>query len=319
MNAVVTRDWAAFSRQTIISDLGAHAARVRVTSIATSDLVEFIGGTVLNFVTDRTLVDGALFASRLWQVDLRTTAAMLDALFALSETPLSAPRRPDERIVGNCRDTALLCASVLRAHEIPARVRYGFAHRLYRPHEPMHEHAITEYFDGQRWRTIDCRMHREIIALHDIDLVPGQLLPDGLFVPALTLWRQCRAGERDFAAFGGPHGERGRGMSAVAKYAYQDIASLNGFEPLMWDVWGPALFRHPEAVIDDDDELDALDRCARLNPDAPDEWARLCALYEASDLLRVPDVVTSFSPHAGLRRWPLPARIVNPLFQASQI
>ncbi|RQS70487.1 transglutaminase domain-containing protein [Burkholderia sp. Bp8963] len=306
MNTAITRDWATFSRQTVVSDPGAHAARATVASLAPSDLVECIGRTVLNFVTDRTLVDSALFASRLWQVDLRTTEAMLDALFAISETSLSAPRRPDERIVGNCRDTALLCASVLRTYAVPARVRYGFAHRLYRPHARMHEHAVTEFFDGQRWQTIDCRMHGEVIALHDIDLVPGQLLPDGLFVPALTLWHQCRSGERDFATFGGPHGGLGRGMSAVAKYAYLDIASLNGFEPLMWDVWGPALFRHPEAVIDDEEELEALDRCACLNPDEPGEWARLRDVYESSDVLRVPGVVTSFSPQAGVRRWPLP-------------
>ncbi|MHA6907581.1 transglutaminase domain-containing protein [Ralstonia pseudosolanacearum] len=306
MNTAGTGDWTAFSRHTVVSDPGVHAARLSMSSLAPFDLVECIGRTVLNFVTDRTLVDGALFTSRLWQIDLRTTEAMLDALFGLSDTPLSAPRRPDERIVGNCRDTALLCASVLRAQGVPARVRYGFAHRLYRPDEPMHEHAVTEFFDRQRWQTIDCRMHGEVVARHNIGLLPGQLLPDGLFVPALTLWRQCRIGERDFAAFGGPYCDVGRGMSAVAKYAYQDIASLNGFEPLMWDVWGPALFRHPEAIIDDDEELDALDRCACLNPDVPAEWAQLRATYNASDVLHVPAVVTSFSPQAGLRRWPLP-------------
>jgi hypothetical protein len=299
----LSRDWAAFARQTSISDPGPYASRALAASVVPFDLVESIGRTVLNFVTDRTLVDRAQFASRLWQIDLRTTEAILGALFAISETPLSDARPPAERIVGNCRDVALLCASVLRAHQVPARVRYGFSHRFYRPGEPLQEHAATEFFDGQQWRTLDCRANSEVIGLYDLDLVPGQDLPDGGFLPALPLWRECRTGARDFATFGGPGGDWGQGMSAVAKYAYQDIASLNGFEPLMWDVWGAALFRHPQAVIDDDDELDALDQCACLDPADPEQWARLKELYHASDVLRVPGVVTSFSPHAGVRRW----------------
>ena len=310
MNPGHRGEWSAFCRQTASSDPGVYAGHLCAVPLEPLELVECIGRTVLNFVTDRPLVDGPLFASRLWQIDLRTAEAMLGALFEISDTPLSGRRRPDERIVGNCRDTALLCASILRSHGVPARLRYGFAHQLYRPERAMHEHVVTEFFDGEQWQMIDCRMHSEVIALHDIDLVPGALLPEGLFVPALAVWHACRAGARDFAAFGGRADDIGRGMSAVAKYAYQDIAALNGFEPLVWDVWGPALFRHPEALIDDEEELDALDRCAALDPDLPAGWAALKAIYEASDVLRVPRVITSFSPHAGLRRWPVPAGVV---------
>jgi len=297
--------WDFQRRQTPISAPGRHAAGLAQLSLDPIALVESIGRMVLNFVTDRSLIAPALFHERYAQVDLRTTEAMLDALVALSPEPLHVWRTPAQRILGNCRDTALLCASALRAGGVPARIRYGFSHHLYQRSAPLHEHAVTEFHDGE-WKSIDCRVTSELLARHRIDLTPGQILPPGLFLPALGLWKLCRTGQMSFAEFGGHRRDRAQGMSYLAKLVYLDIAALNGFEPLIWDAWGPPLYRTAPVVLDDPEELEMLDGLANCDPCSTESWLAMKAKYEASDMVRVPRTVVSYSPHSGLRKWTIP-------------
>ena len=53
----------------------------------------------------------------------RTIETMLQKILELDDRPLTASRAFEERLVGCCRDYALLLCSLLRQQDIPARVR----------------------------------------------------------------------------------------------------------------------------------------------------------------------------------------------------
>ncbi|HUT20809.1 MAG TPA: transglutaminase domain-containing protein [Anaerolineae bacterium] len=57
------------------------------------------------------------------EINLRSTEEILEAAMALDDRPLTAPRAALQRVVGNCRDYALLLTAMLRHQGIPARVR----------------------------------------------------------------------------------------------------------------------------------------------------------------------------------------------------
>lgn len=297
--------WDFHRQQSLITDPGRHRHRLATVAVDTVTLVESFGRMVLNFVTDRTLIEQPLFNSRLAQVDLRTVSAMLDALDQIAHLPLEARRSPQQRIVGNCRDCAVLCCAALRAHGIPARVRYGFAHHFYNRNERLHEHAVTEFADPD-WKMVDCRLNSETISRYSVPLIPGQILSMDLFRPALKVWKDCREGRSDFADFSNGKDDSAYGMWYVSKFAYQDLASLNGFEPLMWDVWGPQLFRTAPIALDDPEELQLLDAFAAMDPYHPDDLSRMNALYLDCEMLRVPRKLVSYSPHRGLYKWTYP-------------
>ena len=64
--------------------------------------------------------------------------------------PLTVAREPAQRLVGNCRDHAVLFTSLLRQQGVPARVRVGFATYLT---DRIHcDHWIVE--TGTRRRTL---------------------------------------------------------------------------------------------------------------------------------------------------------------------
>ena len=80
------------------------------------------------------------------EIHLRTVAQMLARIRELDPTPLTVAREPAQRLVGNCRDHAVLFTALLRQQGIPARMRVGFAR--YFPSNKNEDHWITEYWDA---------------------------------------------------------------------------------------------------------------------------------------------------------------------------
>ncbi len=122
-------------------------------------------------------------------------------------------------------------------------------------------------------------------------------------------WSLRSSGEVEADEFDGPDAvyvssqdEHGH-VNGVARLLPTTAPSLNGIEPLMWDVWGSLLYRIAPTEIEDECELDALDRFAALNPDDPEEWAQMHSLYNDDELIRMPEKVVSYSPQNGLLKW----------------
>jgi len=94
--------------------------------------------------------------SVIFEDDILTTAqGMLSELFR-RDKKYSIDRQVKDKIHVTCRGEALLLAAILKAKDIPARVRSGFSEYL-RHDGIYYDHWITEYYDAdqKRWILVD--------------------------------------------------------------------------------------------------------------------------------------------------------------------
>ena len=81
------------------------------------------------------------------EVNIRPVSEMLRLMHQARPAPADRSRaRPNERVVGNCRDHAVLLCAMLRHQGRPARVRVGFA--AYLSDKMISDHWVTEYWDA---------------------------------------------------------------------------------------------------------------------------------------------------------------------------
>ena len=160
-------------------------------------------------------------------------AERLDTIARSGNGAPFAPRPPFQRMVGTCRDFALMVCAALRHHAVPARVRCGFA--AYFNPAAFEDHWICEYWlPGEgRWALADAQLdeaHREHLQI-DFDIAD---LPREQFVFPWQAWQRCRAGSRDPALFGSGS-IRGEGFLQVN--LARDLLSLAKQEVSDWDGW----------------------------------------------------------------------------------
>ncbi len=222
------------------------------------------------------------------ELQLRSTERRLKRILELDGRPLSVPRDPERRVIGICRDYALMLASILRHQGVPARARCGFG-RYFLPNH-YEDHWVCEYWSAAegRWVLVDPQLdelQREKLSL-SFDPLDA---PRDQFVVAGEGWRLCRAGEADPDAFGiaDMHG-----LWFVRGNVVRDVAALNRVELLPWDCWGIIDARDEELSADD---LAVLDRVAELAGGDVPEWEALRRLYEGDARLRVPGSITSYT------------------------
>ncbi len=171
------------------------------------------------------------------ELNLRSIEEKLDAYYSFEETPFTQPRDNINRVIGNCRDFALLLVSMLRHKDIPARVRSG-AGKYFFPDDPnrFEDHYICEYWDKEekRWIMVDSQIddfQRKALKLEMNTLD----IPCDKFLDAGRTWKEFRTGNFEPERFG--IGEW-RGEMFVLNKLLMDLASLNKIEVLAWDCWG---------------------------------------------------------------------------------
>ena len=210
----------------------------------------------------------------------------LSTLISIKDAPLTELREPIDRVVGNCRDFALLLTSILRHKGIPARERSGVARYFYPPPKDFHEdHFITEYWNEKenRWMMVDPQIdeiQRSILKL-TMDTFD---IPDEQFLGAGKSWIKLREGKikPEQIGVGQYTGE------AYTRYKLiQDLASLNKIEVLAWEHWGICSSR--DELTDEDYEL--LDQLAKDIANSRDSktFFELKELFENDSRFKVPD------------------------------
>lgn len=200
---------------------------------------------------------------RLAEIDHRWVASILATDQRRNGTPLAVPREPVDRVVGCCRDYALLFVSALRHKGIPARTRVGFA--TYFGEGFNFDHVIAEYWNGDRWVTVDPELEPG-----DNDKFDSLDMPRGPFVSAAEVWRDSRAGRIDPDLYGVQPGLAITGdelntsqlalggLWFIRTYVHYQLAHLMGDELLLWETWGSLSPTYTEADAAETDELAAL-------------------------------------------------------------
>jgi hypothetical protein len=220
---------------------------------------------------------------------------MFKRLFELHDAPLSAERLPHQRLVGCCRDFTVLFLALARHKGVPARARVGFA--TYFAAGWNVDHEIAEVWDGaeHRWRLVDPERHDGHVDPTDGAVIDPLDVPPDRFIVAPRAWLACRAGDADperFVVDPGLGIPRTRSWPYLVHNLLQDLAALNKHEMVLWDWWGLA-----ESDEFTADHLALLDRVADIMVSGAATVDDLRDLYNRAEL-RVPSVVTSYSPAA---------------------
>jgi len=268
-----------------LSELGAHAARVKDLPDGLADLCRVVQGLVVHpFLGHLYGLEPA--AIRHAELEIRGAAEFLDRALALDPRPLAEPRPPERRVVGNCRHFTLLLCSLLRARGMPARARCGFATWF----EPSNftDHWVCEVWDPARgaWRLVDAQLDARQREAFGLSFDPLDV-PRTEFLVAGEAWQRCRSGRSDPHAFGIMDL---RGLWFVRGNVVRDLAAFAKRELLPWDGWGLMADQHES----DADELALLDRAAGLTLAGDERHAERLELQASEPGLRVPPVVVSF-------------------------
>ncbi|MGE5561163.1 MAG: transglutaminase-like domain-containing protein [Chloroflexota bacterium] len=252
--------------QSRISDPGRQAGLYAGLPGTVADLVKVVQGLIVHiFWAERYGITPTDEQKR--HVQARLVERTLTVMTDIDPAPLTVARPLARRFFGNCRDFSLLLTSMLRSQGVPARARCGFGTYFLPDH--YEDHWCCEYWNGQRWVSVDAQLDSLQREKLGIDFDPLDM-PPGKFVPASDGWLMCRAGREDPDKFGimDMHG-----LWFIAGNLIRELAALNGAEMLPWDVWGLMTCEQLSEL-----ELALLDEVARaLKADSDADIRRLYA------------------------------------------
>jgi hypothetical protein len=216
-------------------------------------------------------------------VHIRPVEQLLAEIVKLDDSPLTQPRPPERRVLGNCRHFTVLMTTMLRTQGIPARSRCGFGN--YFGTSWSEDHWVAEFWDAgqERWRLLDAQIDDTQLGWFDVDFDLTDV-PREKFLIGGQAWLQYRAGQADPATFGLSNLNES-GDWWIAANLMRDAVALLGVEMLPWDVWGAM----PEPGKEIDSEVTALfDRLAELTLEPDAHLAELRELVEGDERLRLP-------------------------------
>jgi hypothetical protein len=240
-----------------MSDPGSERSRFAGLPSEVGDLCRTVQGVLIH--SDWLAAYGV--SAQHYETVSRETLPLADRLKQIGtvdDRALAIERVNERRVVGTCRDYALMMCGMLREQGVAARVRCGFAAYF---RDGWEDHWICEYERAGRWHRADAQLDGVIAPRLKVGFDPTDL-PDEQFVTADEAWRRCRSGQVDPSRFG--HGAEARGLWFVRVNVVRDHLSLNGRERSDWDTWRQATPR--DQVLSDADCV-MTDRIA-AHPDA---------------------------------------------------
>jgi len=262
-----------------LSDPGKYATQLATLPGSVPELVKTLQGLVLHiFWAERYGV--SLSEERKGEVSIRGVQKKMARMLEIDNRPLTEARPNHLKLVGNCRDFALMLASMLETKGIAARARCGFGTYFMPGH--YEEHWMTEYWkeDEQRWVQVDSQLDETQQKVLGIDFDPLDM-PYRKFVLAGDAWQMCREGKANPDNFGifEYHGwdfVRGNGM--------RDLLSLNKIETLPWDFWGMMQTPVAESTAE---QMALVDRAAELTLGGNEVFQQVRDLVEDNPCFQV--------------------------------
>ena len=138
-----------------------------------------------------------------------------------------------KRLVGTCRDFALMLCALLRENGVPARLRCGFANYL--GSDQYEDHWLVEYWlEGEgRWAKADAQLDEAHCAHLKIDFATADV-PEYRFIVGRRAWELAQTEAMNPDWFG--HGED-RGLWFIRVNLARDLMALCKHEVSPWDDW----------------------------------------------------------------------------------
>ncbi len=249
-----------YSSQSVITDPKQHANELDVLPDDPGQLLRIVQGLIIHGALGE--LYGVDFSKRQSSEELlRTVPQMLDAIFKLDGRPLTEARSPGQRMVGMCRDNALLLVSFLRHKKIPARVRAGFA-GYFDSVIMFEDHWVAEYYDaGQnRWIRMDAQVDEVQKKHYRLEFDTLDMDAGAAYFLAGDAWKKSRLGERHPEDFG--YNKNWKGWHSLKGNLLHDFNCLRGFELMPWDLWTELSTKKFSELTKDEREL--LDEMAEL-------------------------------------------------------
>lgn len=286
------RELAFYLRQSPFTSPGAGVRSYRDLPFDVPGLVRIVQGLIVHYRSQE-VKRASIPRNRLLEINTRYVDRMIARLKELNDRPLTCARDARDRLVGCCRDFAVLFTSMARYRGIPARVRVGFANYFADyPSRFWIDHTIAEYWSARerRWRLVDPEQTPALLGANNIKFDPTDV-PRTRFLVGGDAWQMCRKGTVDPDAFGVLARGQPRGLWFVRSRLLLDLAALNRNEVLLWDAWSAA---GPGARIGAVG-LKELDQRASLSSRDPPPLKGALSLYR-SRRWKVPRVVWVYSP-----------------------
>jgi hypothetical protein len=312
---VTNEDAAYWVSQSPVSAIGDFTAVIDALPSDVDGLLAISRQLVFHYRAGGGYAENGIAAERIAEIDLRYADAMLARLDELGGPPVrtaaDAPRRAAERLVGCCRDYALLFVAMARHKGIPARARVGFS-AYFAPGWLM-DHVIAEVWAPDadathagtgRWRMVEPEIGEGHVAGIDGSVLDVRDVPAHMFLNGGRAWRAARDGDLDPASFVvAPDLDipDTRGWAYLRHNLVHDLAATAKREMLLWDDWGVLL--DPIDPVTGMNEIDppqlaALDALAALLDSAAPAPAEVRGWSER-DGFAVTPTVTTYSPVVG--------------------
>jgi hypothetical protein len=280
----------------VMTDAGLHERRLNSLPDEIKPLMSCVQNLFLYDFVAKEFYDFDVPKHREGEIHLRSTESLIDRILQLNDAPLTQKRTLEQRVIGRCDHHTRFMVAALRAHNIPARVRCGFA--AYFNHPKFEDHQVCEYWDEQqeKWLLADPLLDDIWIKQLPFAYDPADV-PRDQFLTAADAWRQCRKGKHDANLFGIEF-DNLRGLWFIAAALIHDAAALNKVEMLPWDNWGAQ--PKPNASLTKF-ELALFDELAEMTAHPDESFDDLYQLYEDDDRIRVPDSVYNALTHRLLK------------------
>ncbi len=196
---------------------------------------------------------------------LRTVSQMLGRIQEIDPAPLPVMRQPQHRLIGCCRDFAVLLVAFLRHKGVPARMRVGFAAYFDPAGQYRADHWISEYWNAeqQRWVLVDPQIDEVQRASFQVNADTLDLRRDQDFWPAGSAWQLARSGRVKSTVF--RFNGHWKGFPCIRGNLLHDFQALNRIELAPSDAWDK-LSQQPERDLTVEDKA-LLDRIAGLTLD----------------------------------------------------
>ncbi len=130
-------------------------------------------------------------------------SALLNEIIKADKRPLTIPRLPENRVIGDCHRFSTLSCAIMRAKGIPARARCGFSVYLGWKGS-LEDHWIVEYWNGNRWVMNDPQIdpfqlsqikkwgYNQLSIQSEPSKPNPHDLTDNDFIVAGKAWKMCR-------------------------------------------------------------------------------------------------------------------------------